>query len=80
MRNGWEAGTEIVLTVVKCTQRAIGEFMDRRGLDCIYGDRSDGWVVQRRWQVALVHEDGKLTEVLASTGLVGPLLSRSNRG
>jgi hypothetical protein len=45
----------------------------REGLDFLHCDRSDGgWIVQRRWQVALVHRDGRVTEVLASTGLVGP--------
>jgi hypothetical protein len=56
----------------KCS-RSIGEsFGDHKGLDYIYCDRSEGLVVQRRWQVALVHRNGKVIEVLASTGLVGP--------
>jgi hypothetical protein len=56
-----------------CTRTADGKFLDREGLDYVYCDRSEGeGVVQRRWQVAIVHRDGKVAEVLASTGLVGP--------
>ena len=47
-------------------------FLDRNGLDYIYCDRSDGSLIQRRWQIAVIHRDGKVSEVLASTGLVGP--------
>lgn len=56
-----------------CTRSTNAAFLDRKGLDCIHCDRSEGsgWV-QRRWQVAVVHRDGKVTEVIASTGLVGP--------
>src|SRR5713101_3012007 len=56
----------------KCSQTTNGEFLGHRGLDYLYCDRSDGGIVQRRWQVAIVHGDGKVSEVLASTGLVGP--------
>ena len=57
----------------KCSRTIAGQFGDRKGLDYVYCDRSEGGVwVQRRWQVAIVHRGGKVTEVLASTGLVGP--------
>lgn len=57
----------------KCSRSTNAEFLDRKGLDYIYCDRSEGsGFVQRRWQVAVVHRDGKVVEVLASTGLVGP--------
>ena len=51
-----------------------GAFGDRRGIDYLYCDRTEsvGFPVTRRWQIAIVHRDGKVTEVLASTGLVGP--------
>jgi hypothetical protein len=55
-----------------CRRETNAEFLDRKGLDYIYCDRSEGGVVRRRWQVALVHRDGQITEVIASTGLVGP--------
>jgi hypothetical protein len=55
-----------------CSRSSDAEFGDRKGLDYLYCDRSEGWIVQRRWQVAVVHQDSKVTEVLASTGLVGP--------
>jgi hypothetical protein len=55
-----------------CSRKTNAGFLDRSGLDYIYCDRSEGTVVSRRWQVAVVHRDGKVVEVLASTGLVGP--------
>ena len=56
-----------------CSRNSNKPFLDRKRLDYIYCDRSDGsGFVQRRWQVAVVHRDGKVVEVLASTGLVGP--------
>jgi len=56
-----------------CSRNTNAEFLDRKGLDYVYCDRSEGsGFVQRRWQVAVIHRDGKVVEVLASTGLVGP--------
>jgi hypothetical protein len=56
----------------KCSRTSNAAFGGRAGLDYIYCDRSEGGIVQRRWQVAVVHRDGKVVEVLASRGLVGP--------
>jgi hypothetical protein len=57
----------------KCSLCTNDAFLDRKGLDFIYCDRFDGGgFVKRRWQVAVVYRDGKVVEVLASTGLVGP--------
>jgi hypothetical protein len=57
----------------KCSRSSNAAFLDRTGLDYVYCDRSEGsGAVQRRWQVAVVHRGGKVTEVLASTGLLGP--------
>ena len=55
-----------------CSRSTNEPFLDRTGLDYLYCDRSEGGVTFRRWQVAVVHRDGKVTEVRASTGLVGP--------
>jgi hypothetical protein len=45
----------------------------REHLDYVYGDMSEGvGLVSRRWQVAVVHQHGAVTEVSVSTGLVGP--------
>ena len=41
-------------------------------LDYLYGDMSEGNGVSRRWQIAVVHQHGAVTEVFVSTGLVGP--------
>lgn len=55
-----------------CSRSTNAKFLNREGLDYVYCDRSEGGAVQRRWQVAVVYRDGKVVEVLASTGLVGP--------
>jgi hypothetical protein len=55
-----------------CSRKTNAEFLDRMGLDYVDCDRSEGGIVRRRWQVAVVHRDGKVTEVIARTGLVGP--------
>ncbi len=57
----------------KCSRSVNEAFRDRKGLDYIHCDRSDGSrLVQRRWQIAIVHRDGKVVEALATAGLVGP--------
>ena len=56
----------------RCSRIANAAFGERNGLDYVYCDRTEGTVVSRRWQVALVYRDGLVVEVLASTGLVGP--------
>ena len=42
--------------------------------DYLYCDRHEslGWWVSRRWQVHVGYRDGKVTEVEAHTGLIGP--------
>ncbi|MBF2001107.1 MAG: hypothetical protein IGS38_10355 [Synechococcales cyanobacterium M58_A2018_015] len=54
-----------------CSRSTNQPFGDRENLNYIYCDRSEGFLVLRRWQVAIVHQDGRVVEVLASTGLVG---------
>jgi hypothetical protein len=58
----------------ECSRTTNGSLGDRHGIDYVYCDRSEsvGFPVSQRWQVVLVYRDGKVTEVLASTGLVGP--------
>lgn len=55
-----------------CSRRTNEAFLDREGLNYIYCSRSEGGIVRRKWKVAILHRDGKVIEVLASTGLVGP--------
>jgi hypothetical protein len=55
-----------------CVRATQAEFLDRKGLNYIYCDRTEGGIVQRRWQVAVVHKDGEVTEIITSTGLIGP--------
>jgi len=56
-----------------CSPQSNAEFLGREGLDYVYCNRSEGnpSLVSRRWQVAMVHQDCKFVEVLASTGLTG---------
>jgi len=53
-----------------------GDFQDGsnvvKNTDFIYCDKSEGSIVQRRYQVALVLTDNKVSDVKLSTGLVGP--------
>jgi hypothetical protein len=53
-----------------------GDFQDGsnvvKNADFIYCDKSEGSIVQRRYQVALVLTDSKVSAVKLSSGLVGP--------
>jgi hypothetical protein len=55
-----------------------GDFLDGsnvvKNADYIYCDKSvtEGWPVQRRYQVALVLTNDRISAVKLSTGLVGP--------
>jgi len=56
-----------------CTEKTNSSFSeDRTGIDYLYCGRSEGLIVQRKWMVAIVHRKGKVVEVLANTGLIGP--------
>lgn len=55
----------------ECHRETAAKFLDREGLDYVYCVRSEGGIVQRRWQVALVHRNGQVVEALASTDLTG---------
>lgn len=41
-------------------------------LNYLYCDKERGIVVSRRWQVAFVYRKNAVTDVLVSTGLIGP--------
>ncbi|HQI18366.1 MAG TPA: hypothetical protein PLW55_03395 [Leptospiraceae bacterium] len=60
-----------------CTEMKNSSFQSDRlhsGIDYLYCDRSicGSSMVTRRDQVAVVHQRGVVTEILVSTGLVGP--------
>lgn len=55
----------------RCSRSTNQPFGDRENLNYIYCDRSEGFLVLRRWQVAIVHHDDRVVEVLAGTGLIG---------
>ena len=46
----------------------------RQHLDYLYGDISEGvrLLTRRRWQVAVIHQNGAVTEICVTTGLVAP--------
>jgi hypothetical protein len=56
----------------RCTPQTDARWLDRTHLDYLYCERSDGSIVQRRWQVAIVHVGNGVSEILVTTGLVGP--------
>jgi hypothetical protein len=57
----------------ECSRSTDAEVPDRKR-DYLYCNRweSIGFLVSRRWHVSIAYRDGKVTEVTASTGLVGP--------
>ncbi|MCC6276134.1 MAG: hypothetical protein IT569_09770 [Leptospiraceae bacterium] len=57
-----------------CTEQINGEFLDHKNLDYVYCDleKSKGFLISERWQVALVHKNSKITEIYSSYGLTGP--------
>jgi hypothetical protein len=57
-----------------CESMRNAAFLDRERIDFLYCDRERavGLMVGRRWQVALVEEEGRVMDVLVGTGLIGP--------
>lgn len=58
----------------ECYFMADESFLDERNLNFLFCDlrRSEGLLIARRWQIAIVHKDSVVTDVLVSTGLIGP--------
>ena len=56
----------------RCEPKADARWLDRSHLDYLHCERSDGGVVQQRWQVAIVRIGNGVSEILVTTGLVGP--------
>lgn len=60
-----------------CSLMTNSNFGDLKAIDFLYCDRSDSSnivtpIVVRRWQVALILGDGKVSDVQVTTGLIGP--------
>jgi hypothetical protein len=60
-----------------CSTMTNSSFGDLKAADFLYCDRRDSDsrvtpIVTRRWQVALVVADGKISAVRVATGLIGP--------
>jgi hypothetical protein len=60
-----------------CSMMTNSSFGDLKGADFLYCDRRDSDsritpIVVRRWQVALVLSDGRVSDIRVSTGLIGP--------
>jgi hypothetical protein len=56
----------------RCARVAHGDFLNRRGIDFLDCYRGESGLVHRVWMVGIVHRDGKVSDVVANTGLVGP--------
>jgi len=69
-----EAKARMESTNYVCSQQINQAWSTRSHLNYLWCNRSEstGWPVKRRWQVALVDENQKVSEVLISTGLIGP--------
>jgi hypothetical protein len=55
-----------------CSLVTNGSFAPFRGADFVYCDRRENSITQRRWQVALVLDGGKVSAVQVTTKLAGP--------
>ena len=49
-----------------------GKWRERRGLDYLRCIRDDGKLIKRRWDVALIHDGGRVTSVDLRAALVYP--------
>jgi len=56
------------------TEHHSGEEITHKGIDFLFCDRRKtmGQLTARRWQIAVVHEDGAVTDIYVTTGLIGP--------
>jgi hypothetical protein len=56
-----------------CSHTVGGSWGDVRNVDYLYCDRIDGPPpVKQRWQIALVEQNARVTDVRVSGGLIGP--------
>ncbi len=60
----------------KCSIQKDSSFTDGEKvyehIDFLYCDIEKGFLIGRRWQVAIVFKKNSVTEILVSTGLTGP--------
>jgi len=55
-----------------CYRELDASYRNLNGIDYLLCGRDDGIVVFRVWSVAILHQDGKVTDVFVDTGLTGP--------
>jgi len=68
-----DAGRRLGREGFQCQPPSLARFGEQGPLRYAYCDgRSCGLPVYRRWQLALVDSDGRLSDVLVANGLVGP--------
>ena len=73
LKNAWEFMQREGFTCSEMFNESFGDAQAESGIDFLYCWRRDGRsLVKRRAQVAIVHRDGKVTNVLASTNTEGP--------
>ena len=63
----------VKVQVLEDSDFSVGSVM-MRDIDFLYCDKSKsgGWMIEKRWQFALVYEADKITDVWVSFGLIGP--------
>ena len=55
-----------------CQKERNADFNERKGLDYLYCDRTEGSIVRTDWRIAIVDRNGKVSEVIAQRFLTGP--------
>jgi hypothetical protein len=55
-----------------CKEETNASLGEKTGIDYLSCWRSEGWIVFTRWDVFIVHRDGKVVEVVARQLLTGP--------
>ena len=57
-----------------CKHIKKGEFLEKRNIDFLYCDHEDqkGFLISRRWQIAIILKNNIVEDIQVSTGLSGP--------
>ena len=60
--------------IFSCKYIKKGEFLEKKNIDFLYCDREDqkGFLISRRWQIAIILKNNIVEDIQVSTGLSGP--------
>ncbi len=60
--------------IFSCKYTKKGEFLEKKNIDFLYCDREDqkGFLISRRWQIAIILKNNIVEDIQVSTGLSGP--------